>query len=88
MKKLGKKGVFDQLSALGIGIATLLITLVVVFLILSNVGSNADVAADSNATAAVNELTSAADDIPGWVPLIVIVAIGGLIIAIVSRFGR
>ncbi len=62
-----KKGVFDQLGALGVGIATLVITLAVVFLILANVGSNTQVAADANATEAVRVLTGAAEDIPGWV---------------------
>ncbi len=83
-----KKGVFDQLGALGIGIATLVITLAVVFLILAQVGANTQVVADANATAAVNTLTSAAADIPGWVPLVVIVAIGGLILGLVAVFGR
>jgi len=73
MKKLIKhnKGVFDNMQALGVGIAGLAITLVVVFLILSQTGANATVAADTNATAAVNTLTNAAADIPDWVPLIV-----------------
>ena len=89
MKMLkSKAGVFDQLGALGIGIATLVITLAVVFLILANVGSNAQVTADGNASAAVTTLTSAAEDIPGWVPLVVIVAIGGLILSLVAMFRR
>lgn len=88
MKKLGKKGVFDQLSALGIGLATLVITLAVVFLILAQVADNSQVAADDNATAAVKTLQSAADTIPNWVPLVVLVAIGGLILAMVAMFGR
>ncbi len=83
-----KAGVFDQLGALGIGIATLVITLAVVFLILAQIGANTQVVADGNATLAVNTLTSAAADIPGWVPLVVIVAIGGLILGLVSVFGR
>lgn len=83
-----KRGVFDQLSALGIGIATLVITLAVVFLILAQVGDNTQVAADANATAAVVTLTNAASDIPGWVPLVIIVAIGGLILGLVAMFGR
>lgn len=88
MKKMNKRGVFDQLGALGIGIATLVITLAVVFLILSQVGANTQVVADGNATLAVNTLTEAAADIPGWVPLVVIVAIGGLILGLISVFGR
>jgi len=87
--KLNKKGqVFDQLSALGIGIATLVITLAVVFLVLANIKSNASVVADGNATYAVATLTSAAATIPGWVPLVVIVAIGALILGMIGMFNR
>jgi len=84
--KMNKKGVFDQLGALGIGIATLVITVAVVFLLLANVGANTQVAAEPNASLAVTTLTSAAATIPGWVPLIVIVAIGALIISMVGMF--
>ena len=83
-----KKGVFDQLGALGVGVATLVITLAVVFLILANVSANTEVAADANATLAVNTLTTAAATIPDWVSLIILVAIGGLILALVAVFGR
>ena len=63
-----KRGqIFDQLSGLGVGIAGLAITLVVVFLIMSETKANSTVAADGNATAAVTDLQSAASDIPGWV---------------------
>lgn len=87
MKKLAKKGqVMSQLSALGIGIATLTITLVVVFLILSQTAANTQVAADSNATAAVVTLQNAASDIPGWVPLVVIAVIGALLLGLVALF--
>jgi len=57
---------------LGIGIAGLVVTLVVVFLILANVKANTTVAADGNATAAVATLTTAAATIPGWVSIVVI----------------
>jgi hypothetical protein len=86
LKSIGKKGVLDQLGALGVGIASLVITLVVVFLILSNVASNTQVAADGNATAAVGTLTDAAADIPGWVPLVVIAVIGALLLSLVRLF--
>lgn len=84
--KMNKRGVIDQLGALGIGIASLAITLVVVFLIISNVRSNTLVAADYNASNATVTLQAAASTIPGWVPLIVIVAIGGLILALIRIF--
>lgn len=89
MKKLSKKGqmnVMDQLGGLGIGIAVLAIILIVVFLILSNLGDNSQVSADTNATAAVNQLTSAADDIPGWVPIVVIAVIGVILLGIVQLY--
>lgn len=64
--KLNKKGVLDNLSALGVGIAGLAITLIVVFLILSQTAANTTVAADPNASKAIDSLQSATDDIPGW----------------------
>lgn len=86
---MNKKGqVMSQLGALGVGIATLTITLIVVFLILAQTGANTQVAADTNATAAVNTLTNAAATIPGWVPLVVIAVIGALILGLVSLFRR
>ena len=88
-KMKSKKGqVMDQLGALGIGIVALAITLVVVFLIFSQLGANATVVADSNATATVTTLTNAANDIPGWVPIVVITFIGALLIGMVAMFRR
>ena len=89
MKALNKKGqVFDQITALGVGIAGLAITLIVVFLILSNLASNSSVAAVNNASVAVDELQSSADDIPGWIPLIVVAVIGSILLALVAIFRR
>ena len=88
MKKMNKRGVIDQLGALGIGIASLVVTLAVVFLILANVTANSQVAADGNATLSTSTLTAAAATIPGWVPLVILVAIGGLILSLVAVFGR
>ena len=89
MKKMSKKGqIFDQMSALGVGIAGLTITLVVVFLILSQTKANTTVAADPNATATVNTLTSAASDIPSWVPLVVIAVIGAILLGLGALFRR
>lgn len=87
MKHLKKKGAFDLLGGLGIGIATLAIIMIVVFLILSELASNTKVAADTNASAAVKTLQGAADDIPGWVPIVVITAIGAILILMVRGFG-
>lgn len=73
MKQFNKKGqVMEQLGALGVGIAILTVTLVVVFLLLAELGDNTAVAASPNASSAVTELTTAASDIPTWVPIVVI----------------
>lgn len=81
-----KRGVFEQIGALGIGIVGLCITLVVVFLILAGLTGNASVAADGNASAAVLTLTDAAETIPGWVSIVVIAVIGALLLGLVMLF--
>lgn len=85
-KKEGQ--VFNNLQGLFIGLAVVMIVAVVAFLIAANVGANAQVAADPNATAAVNTITDAMDDIPDWIPLIVLVLIGALILLAIRVFGR
>ena len=88
MKNMKKKGVFNSLTGLGVGIAALAITLVVVFLILSETAANTTVAADGNASAAIDTLQEATDDIPGWVPLIVIAVIGAILLSLVAMFRK
>tara|TARA_R100000656_G_scaffold114808_1_gene87305 strand:+ start:12489 stop:12779 length:291 start_codon:yes stop_codon:yes gene_type:complete len=92
--------VFDQLGALGTGIAALAIVLVVAFLILSQgkqqIGeiegitdvTNATQCATSKACNATVTLQGAVDDIPGWVPLVVIAAIGAILLGLVGMFTR
>lgn len=98
MKSLDKKGqVMEQLGALGVGVATLVIVLAVTFLVLAETGSQAAslggyspdnlsgcITAACNAT---KTLTVATATIPGWVPLVILVAIGGLILGLVAAFG-
>ena len=84
-----KKGqVVDQLGALAVMLGVIGITLVVAFLIFDGVRDNAKVAADANATAAINSATNAASDIPGWLPIIVITIIGSLLIGLIAVFRR
>jgi len=86
--RINKKGqVFDALKGLGIGLASMVIVFAVVFLIMANVKSNTQVAADGNATASTNTLIAATADIPDWVPLVVIAVIGSLLIGLVAMFG-
>lgn len=90
MKK--KAQVFSQLSALGVGIAALVITLVVTFLIISNARTQIEgiEGVQSNTTAynATLTLAEAVDTIPGWVPLIVIAVIGSILLGLVALFKR
>lgn len=96
--KTRKKGqVMQQLGSLGVGVATLAIVLVVVFLILSQgreqAGalegidySNAQNCSTSITCNATNTLTNAVADIPGWVPLIIIATIGAILLGLVALF--
>lgn len=81
-----KKGVLQNLSNLAIGIAGLAITLIVMFLLLANAAANTDVAADANASAAVATLQAAGDQIPAWVGIVVIAAIGAAVLLLVRIF--
>jgi len=81
-----KKGQIQNLMPIVIALVAIGITLVVGFLILAEVAANTDVAADGNATAAVNEVQDAMSDIPGWLPIIVITVIGALLLGLVAYF--
>jgi len=84
MKLMNKKGQIEALVPLVISLVVVGILLVVAFLIFSQVAANTTVAADSNATAAIAAVQNATDDIPGWLPIIVVVVIGALLIGLVS----
>jgi len=95
MKK--KKGqVMSGINALMTGLAAIVIIIAVTFLIIANVltqiATTEGIANVSNAatrTTAYNatlQLQAATATIPGWVPLIVIATIGGLILLLVRVF--
>jgi len=98
MLKLNKKGnVFDSLSALGIGVASLVIIFAVTFLIMSQTKAqivtveSIDVTNTSTWTEgynATNTLINATADVPDWVPLIIIASIGSILIGLVAMFGK
>ena len=81
-----KKGVIENLIPVIIGLVSLGLVLAIGFLIMGSVNSNATVAANANASAAVETTMQAADDIPGWLPIIVITIIGALLIGLVALF--
>ena len=98
LRKLWKntKGQFDALMGLAVGIATLAITLVVTFLVIAQgqtqIVEIEDLTSTANTTSfalnATNTLAQAVDDIPGWVPLIVIAAIGAVLLGLVAMFRK
>ena len=83
-----KHGFIDQLKSVVIGIVILAIIIAVCFVILAQLRANNTVSADANATAAVNTLTQAMSQIPGWMPILILVVVGGLVIGAVMYFGR
>jgi len=100
-RMMNKKGqaVFTQLAGLGIGIAGLVITLVVVFLILSQARTQTaaiegiDLTNETQVSTSVSlnataTLTEAVATVPGWVPLIVIAVIGSILLGLVALFRR
>ena len=84
MKLMNKKGQIEALVPLVISLVVIGILLVVAFLIFSQVAANSSVVADTNATAAIESVQEATADIPGWLPIIVVVVIGALLIGLVS----
>lgn len=97
-----KKGqAMSAIGAMAVGIATLAIVLSVAFLVMANVqdqivdiddinesspaGSGGTWTTAYNATMTMQEAT---EDVPGWVPLVVIVAIGSVILGMIQVFKR
>ena len=86
MKKLNSKGQIDALQPLVITLIVVGIILVVGFLIVDAVGDQAISVEGAgeygdNATISVQNTL---DDIPGWLPIIIVVVIGALLIGLVS----
>jgi len=84
VKLMNKKGQIEALVPLVISLVVIGIIIVVALLIFSQVAANKSVAADANATAAIVAVQNATSDIPGWLPIIVVVVIGALLIGLVS----
>jgi len=91
-----KKGQFNQLAGLAVGVATLAIVLVVGFLVMAEgkVQSESISGISCNATSgdlscnATGTLQTATATIPAWVPLIIIATIGAILLGLVSLFRR
>jgi len=96
MKTNKKAQVFDSLASLAVGIATVTIIMVVAFIVMANVKTQAEDVSGvvCNATSgdlacnSTSTLQNAAATVPGWIPLVVIVAIGALILGMIGMFKR
>lgn len=95
--KLNRKGqAFEQLGKLGLGVVTLAIILIIGFMVIAQGKDQiAETEGESNVTACVSagcnasdDLTGALDDFPGWVPIVIIVGIGVILIGMVKAFSK
>ena len=59
---------FDDVPNLALGLGFIAVVVIVVFLMLADLGSNATVAGDANATNAVNQLKDAGQSVVDWGP--------------------
>lgn len=93
MKKLTKKGQIDALQPLIIALIVIGVVLVVGFLIFAQIKAQvisidsvneSDTSSWSYGYNATLDVTEATEDIPGWLPIIVVVVIGALLIGLVS----
>ena len=81
-----KKGAIAELMPVVIALVSIGITLVIGFLILAELAANTTVAADTNASGAVDTVQEAMSDIPGWLPIIIITIIGAILLGLVAYF--
>jgi len=93
MKPMNKKGIINQLGDLIIPLVSVGIILVIGFLVMSTVQTQTvgTCALDTGigCTSAHNGTVATVDameDIPGWLPIIIITVIGALLIGLVSVF--
>jgi len=87
MRKMNNKGQIDALQPLIVALVVIGIVLVVGFLIFAEVKDQTE-SIEGGTTGygynATQSVQSAMEDIPGWLPIIVVVVIGALLIGLVS----
>ena len=97
MRKMNNKGQIDALQPLIVALVVIGIVLVIGFLIFAKVQdqivdidsvNETDTSTFSHGYNASQDVTSAMEDIPGWLPIIVVVVIGALLIGLVSFLRR
>jgi len=99
MKRLNNKGQVDALQPLIVALVVIAVVLVVGFLIFAEVQDqivsidtvNESAGAESSWSYGYNasvEVATSMDDIPGWLPIIIVVVIGALLIGLVGFLRR
>ena len=83
-----KKAQIAQLQPIIVALVSVAIVLVVGFLIMAQVKTQATALEGENGSSvnATSEVVDAMDDIPGWLPIIVVTVIGSLLIGLVAYF--
>lgn len=81
-----KKAAINELIGLVIGLIVLGMTIVISLLILAEVDANSTVAADANASLAIDEVQDAGSDVPGWLSIVVVAVVGSALIGLVMYF--
>lgn len=71
-----KKGMVGGLTGTIMGVASLALLVVILFLIFAQVKATPVVAGDVNATAAVNTTINAFSLVPSWFTILIVVALG------------
>lgn len=85
MKQITKKGQIADLSGFGLTMGTLAIVLVVVFVILANLSTNSAVGTGTYAANATRDVQSALFGLVGWLPIIVVAFVGGIVLMLVIK---
>jgi len=96
MRKMNNKGQIDALQPLITALVVIAIVLVVGFLIFAEVKDQVYTIDSLNSTHnessygynATMDVTNAIADIPGWLPIIIVVVIGALLIGLVGFLRR
>lgn len=86
---MSKKGQVEKLSGFALTLGVFAIILAVVFVILSNLATNSAIEAGSYAANATRDMQSALFGLVGWMPIIVVAFIGGLVLfLVIKQFGQ
>lgn len=85
MKQITKKAQVGELSGFALTMGTMAVVLIVVFVILANLGTNSAVGTGTYAANATRDVQSALFGLVGWLPIIVVAFVGGIVLMLVVK---